>query len=100
MQSFYPERFERDMGTTEAEWLMRLPLAIGQQAWRREGSGVVVVFDAGQELQITWEVLAPRVIALMRTPRLWVRFAFEGLETEARQQFMRRFDLTMQRGGG
>jgi len=96
VQSFYPERFERDMGTTEAEWLMRLPLAIGQQAWRREGSGVVVVFDAGQQLQITWEVLAPRVIALMRTPRLWVRFAFEGL----RQRFMKRFDLTMQRGGG
>ncbi len=87
------------MGTTEAEWLMRLPLAIGQQAWRREGCGVVVAFDAGQ-LHITWEVLAPRVIALMRTPRLWVRFAFEGVESEVRQQFMRRFDLTMQRGGG
>lgn len=87
------------MGTTEAEWLMRLPLAIGQQAWLREGAGLVVAFDAGQ-LQITWEVLPPRVIALMRTPRLWVCFAFEGVETEARQQFMRRFDLTMQRGGG
>ena len=87
------------MGTTETEWLMRLPLAIGQQPWHREGAGLVVAFGAGQ-LQITWEVLPPRVIALMRTPRLWVRFAFEGVETEARQQFMRRFDLTMQRGGG
>ena len=99
MQSFYPERFERDMGTTEAEWLMRLPLAIGPQAWQREGSGVVVAFDAGQ-LQISWEALPPRTIALLRMQRLLVRFAFEGVDTEVRQQFMRRFDLTMQRGGG
>jgi len=87
------------MGTSEAEWLMRLPLAIGPQAWQREGSGVVVVFQAGQ-LQIRWEALPPRTIALLRMQRLLVRFAFEGVETEARQQFMRRFDLTMQRGGG
>ncbi len=99
MQSFYPERFERDMGTTEAEWLMRLPLAIGQQAWRREGSQIVVGFDAGQ-LQISWDALPPRAIALLRMSRLLVRFAFDGVDTEVRQQFMRRFDLTMQRGGG
>ena len=87
------------MGTTEAEWLMRLPLAIGPQGWQREGSGVVVAFDAGQ-LQICWEALPPRTIALLRMQRLLVRFAFEGVDTEVRQQFMRRFDLTMQRGGG
>ena len=29
MQSFYAERFERDMGCTEAEWLRWLPAAIG-----------------------------------------------------------------------
>ena len=27
MQSFYPENFEREMGCTEAEWLMWLPRA-------------------------------------------------------------------------
>ena len=99
MQSFYPERFERDMGTTEAEWLMRLPLAIGQFAWRREGSRVVVDLSSGQ-LQIAWEVLAPRVIALLRMPRLGVCFDFEGVDQARRLQFMRHFDLTMQRGGG
>ena len=99
MQSFYPERFERDMGTTEAEWLMRLPQAIGPWAWRREGACVQVDFGAGR-LQIDWEELAPRVIALMRMPRLSVRFAFEGVAAPDRLQFMRRFDLTMQRGGG
>ena len=87
------------MATTEAEWLLRLPLAVGQQAWAREGACVVVHLGTGQ-LQIDWEVLAPRVIALMRMPRLSVRFVFDGVEAPDRLQFMRRFDLTMQRGGG
>jgi hypothetical protein len=40
------------------------------------------------------------VIALLRMQRLAVQFAFEGVEEDARQRFMKRFDLTMQRGGG
>ena len=33
MQSAYAERFEREMGCTEAEWLMWLPAAIGEREW-------------------------------------------------------------------
>ena len=33
MQSYYPERFERDMGTTETEWLTALPRALGEHAF-------------------------------------------------------------------
>ena len=29
VQSYYPEHFERDMATTEAEWLSALPRAVG-----------------------------------------------------------------------
>jgi len=87
------------MATTEAEWLMRLPLAIGDQVWARDGSGVQVSFDAGH-LDISWRPLPPRVIALLRMPRLGVCFAFEEVDASTRLQFMRRFDLTMQRGGG
>ena len=36
MQSAYAERFEREMGCTEAEWLMWLPAAIGDHEWRRQ----------------------------------------------------------------
>jgi hypothetical protein len=32
--------------------------------------------------------------------RLAVSFVFEGAEEDARQRFMKHFDLTMQRGGG
>ena len=34
MQSFYEERFEREMGCTEAEWLGWLPNAIGDHHWK------------------------------------------------------------------
>ena len=34
MQSFYPERFEREMGCTEADWLRWLPHAIGDHFWK------------------------------------------------------------------
>jgi len=40
------------------------------------------------------------VIALLRLQRLAVAFTFEGVDEAARQRFMKRFDLTMQRGGG
>ncbi len=99
MQSSYPERFERDMATTEAEWLMRLPLAIGGEAFTLEGACVQVALGSGA-LQIRWHLLPPRVIALLRMPRLAVQFVFEGVDADARQRFMQRFDLTMQRGGG
>ena len=99
MQSFYPERFERDMATTEAEWLLRLPLAIGPHTFTLGGACAQVSLGKGA-LQIGWHPLPLRVIALLRMPRLAVQFAFEGVEADARRHFMQRFDLTMQRGGG
>jgi len=40
------------------------------------------------------------VIALMRLPRLALRFAFSGVSEAERHAFMKRFDLYTQRGGG
>ena len=99
MQSHYPERFERDMGTSEAEWLSALPRAIGEHVHELL-PGQARVHIAGGRLQLRWQVLPPRVIALLRMPRLAVWFEFEGVPEEARQRFMKRFDLTLQRGGG
>lgn len=99
MQSHYPERFERDMGTTEAEWLTALPRALGDHAFVL-GSGQARVQIGQGHLLLQWHVLPPRVIALLRMPRLAVAFAFEGVEETMRQRFLKRFDLTMQRGGG
>ncbi len=99
MQSFYPERFDREMGCTEAEWLMWLPDAIGEQHWKLQANAAGVRIGDGA-LGLTWRTGEPRVIALVRIPRLLVSFRFAGLDAGQRHAFMKRFDLYMQRGGG
>ena len=99
VQSHYPERFERDMGTTETEWLTALPRALGEHAFvLAEGQARVQIGQG--HLLLQWHPLPPRVIALLGMQRLAVQFVFEGVEEGDRQRFMKRFDLTMQRGGG
>lgn len=99
MQSDYPERFERDVGCNEAEWLAWMPRAIGAHPWRRDGHRIVVDIATGS-LTITWSLLPERRIALLRLQRLRVSFVFEGLDAERRKTFMKPFDLSIQRGGG
>lgn len=99
MQSLYAECFERDMGCTQAEWLRWLPDAIGGHTWTLQAQAADVCIGDGV-LALSWTVASPRVIALMRMPRLLVSFRFSGLDAVQRYAFMRRFDLYMQRGGG
>ena len=99
MQSHYPERFEREMGCTEAEWLGWLPQAIGDHFYKLQAQSAGVRIGDGA-LGLKWQVGAPRVIGLIRMPRLLVSFRFAGVDEAVRQEFMRRFDLYMQRGGG
>ena len=99
MQSFYPERFEREMACSEADWLRWLPDAIGANHWKlQEKSAGVRIGDGA--LGLKWQVAEPRVIALVRMPRFLVSFRFAGLDETQRYAFMKRFDLYMQRGGG
>lgn len=99
MQSHYEAEFSRDMAGTAAEWVARLPRACEPHAVAVRADAAVVDFSTGR-LLLTWSPLPERVIALLRMPRLWVRFQFEGLSDADRQVFMKRFDLTIQRGGG
>lgn len=87
------------MACTEAEWLGWLPAAIGTHAWQRHDRAASVRIGSGA-LSLAWQPCAPRVIALMRLPRLQVSFRFAGLNEDQRLAFMKRFDLYMQRGGG
>jgi hypothetical protein len=95
----YEERFERDMACTEEDWLRWLPDAIGEHHWKRQERTVGVRIGDGA-LGLKWQVAEPRVIALVQMPRLAVAFRFAGVDTAARNAFMKRFDLYMQRGGG
>jgi hypothetical protein len=99
MQSSYAEQFDRDMGCTEAEWLGWLPAAMGDCPWQRTGSTAQAAIDKGT-LSLRWQVMPPRMIALLRMPVLRVSFVMQGLDADQRYTFMKRFDLHMQRGGG
>ena len=99
MQSSYDERFEREMGCTEAEWLRWLPDAVGEHHWKLQPQSAGVRLGDGA-LGLKWQVGEPRVIGLVSIPRLLVQFRFAGVDEVARYTFMKRFDLYMQRGGG
>jgi hypothetical protein len=99
LQSFYDERFEREMACTEAEWLRWLPNAIGEHFWKLQSQSAGVRIGDGA-LGLSWRVAEPRVIALISLPRLLVSFRFAGVDEAQRYRFMKRFDLYMQRGGG
>jgi hypothetical protein len=99
MQAFYPGSFEREMGCTEAEWLMWLPAALGAVKWERKGATLLAHLGTGR-LHLAWQALPERRIALIRLPRLSVAFRFDDVPEQERFNFMKRFDLYMQRGGG
>jgi hypothetical protein len=100
VQSYYARAFEREMGCTEREWLSWLPRAVHGHALELGPGSATVTIGEGR-LQLHWQVLPPRAIALARLPRLAAQFDFdESVSEAARQAFMRTFDLYMQRGGG
>ncbi|WP_310463601.1 hypothetical protein [Sphaerotilus sp.] len=101
MIGHYAAAFERDQGCTEAEWLAWLPGAVRGHALTLTASGGAARVDIdGGVLDLAWHPLPPRQIALVRLPRLAIGFRFTEVDEDARQRFMRYFDLYMQRGGG
>ena len=99
MHADLPPRFHRDMACTEAEWLGWLPGAVRGHALE-VGAGTARVQVGGGMLTLRWQRAEPRVIALIKLPRLAVDFEFDGVDEAPRRDFMRYFDLYMQRGGG
>lgn len=100
MIGHYAAAFERDQGCTEVEWLAWLPGAVRGHVLTLPSPGSAQVAIDGGRLELAWHVLPPRQIALVRLPRLAIRFRFLDVDEAARQRFMRYFDLYMQRGGG
>lgn len=94
------EAFSREYGCTQDEWLRWMPEAMHGHAWAQPRAGSLQVSIGQGVLALEWQVLAPRVIALIRLPRMAVSFRFSGVSVEERAAFMKRFDLHLQRGGG
>jgi hypothetical protein len=97
-----PHAFEREHGFTEAEWLRCLPHAVGPHALERLEPGAANVrLLGGGLLTLRWKVLPDRRIALLRMPRLGVRYVFDAEVSDVqRDDFLRQFDRYLQRGGG
>ena len=94
------EAFSREYGCTQDEWLRWMPEAVHGHAWTQPHAGSLQVSIGQGFLVLHWQVLAPRVIALIRLPRMAVSFRFTGVNDGERAAFMKRFDLHLQRGGG
>lgn len=94
------ERFEREYGCTESEWLRWMPAATQGQPCHSPEPRTLGVALAGGMLWLRWQALEPRAIALMRMPRLQVHFAYEGVAAAERIAFQQGFDLRLLRGGG
>lgn len=95
--------FDREHGVTEADWLATLRGAVGAHPLSVGDSCAVVTIgtaDGSGRLDLRWQVLPPRRIALVQMPRMAVSYRFSGLSAAERAAFLHYFDLFMQRGGG
>lgn len=95
-----PAAFEREYGCTETEWLRWLPGAVREHGLVYPDNGQARVTLTDGALDLRWQVLSPRRIALISMPRMQVAFDFGSTPHEQMQAFLRYFDLYMQRGGG
>ena len=84
-----------DATTTRAEFVRLLPLAVGGEGFREINGRFV-----GQGWSVRLTPIAPLEIGLVRLERHRVEIAFDGLDEAARDEFMNRFTLYYQRGGG
>lgn len=87
------------MGLTHAEFFRSLPAAMGDLAYRIEGSRVVAE-QGDRRLTIELDPQTERRIALLRLPATRVRFTFEHYPEADRAAFLTRFGRHYQRGGG
>jgi hypothetical protein len=84
---------------THAEFYRSLPAAIAHRAFTVE-DGVVRIEYEERAVTIELRPQRHRSIASLRLPYLEVRFTFFGFPSSERQEFMERFELYFQRGGG
>ncbi|MCU0955777.1 MAG: hypothetical protein MUF55_00220 [Hydrogenophaga sp.] len=99
--SFVPETFERVMGCTETELVSWLPRALPEAELSVDApAGHSVATWAGGSLELRWNTLPPRRIALLEIPQLKVHFVYRDLNDEQRYRLQKCFDLQTHRGGG
>lgn len=89
---------ERDVSASRSEYLHGLRLAF--PAGVEETGQEILVTDGRATLEITLIEQAPRVIALLRLPRMKVVLRFTQGTPDQQAALLAYMDLAMQRGGG
>jgi hypothetical protein len=93
-------QFQRDTAGTEADWLRWLPGAVGHHRLNFPGPGWAQVEIGTGQLTLQWQALPARRIGLVELPRMQVSYRFDRVSPREQAEFLRYFDLWMQRGGG
>ena len=92
------EAVERDVGATLDEFGNGLSAAVPGGVAQREGR--FLASDGQATLEFEVEPLPPRVIALLRLPRLRVRIRGRAGTDRQQADLLERIDRAMHRGGG
>lgn len=90
---------EKEMGITQAEFRRVLTRAYADEGIQMDG-GRVVVADGARKMEISFEPLAERNIALLSLPVARVTLTFEGYDEAEITAAVGRFDRHFQRAGG
>jgi hypothetical protein len=88
-----------EMAITHAEFLRILPLAIEGRRYRVQ-EGEILIFEADRKISIKLQEASVRAIAALRLSMLKIEISFQGYSKADIEDFMRRFKLHFQRGGG
>lgn len=89
------------MGCTASEFVSWLPRALPDAELTTDVPGqrnVAIWIDGSLELR--WNTLPSRRIALLEIPQLQVTFEYHRLDDAARYRIQKCFDLQTHRGGG
>ena len=87
------------MTITHAEFIRTLPAVIEHQANKTE-NGEIVITTPGRDIEICLEPEQQRQIGSLRLPTTLVHITFIGYTDSEREQFLKRFTISFQRGGG
>lgn len=91
---------EKIMALTEAEFWSSLQ-ALDPALEREAEPGAARLALPGGHVRIHFTAASPVLLGgLLSLPRARVRLVFEGPGEAARREFLRRFDIAFQRGGG
>lgn len=89
----------RHMGLTHQEFIRSLSPAVRDMSLRVDGTHIQIGDSTGR-VEIRLGPEQQRRLGSLVLPRIDVRLVFEGFSAGERDEFMRRFGLAFQRGGG